>query len=112
MLSLDKKTGSGFKNLKQRIRWQGASDYDMRKAITFMENYKRTMEKYSSFKNYDKLKEKMDSVSNPLAFYNLVKDKELIRDLTYQSTQMYTEVEFNNFVEDWGIEVTEDIMTD
>lgn len=104
---IESKKGYQFERLKQRIHNIGTSDYNMRRALTFRNNYINEMKKYSHLKNYELLKEKMESLSNPVDFYEFVKDKELVKDLTYQSDEYYKQAEFNEFLRDWEIEVEE-----
>lgn len=103
-------TGYEFQRLKQRIQQQGTADYEMRKAIVFRENYINEMKKYSHFDNYEQLIAKMESIKNPLDFYNTIKNNELLVDLTYQSDQYYSQMEFTRFVEDWGAIDLEDTI--
>lgn len=104
---IESKKGYQFERLRQRIHNIGTSDYNMRRALTFRNNYINEMKKYSHLKNYELLKEKMESLSNPVDFYEFVKDKELVKDLTYQSDEYYKQAEFNEFLRDWEIEVEE-----
>lgn len=108
---IEQKTGYEFNRLKRRIQSIGTSDYTMRKSIVYRENYIREMEKYSHFDNYDLLIKKLKSISNPIAFYEFVSKNELLKDLTYQSDQYYTQQEFNRFVEDFGIVIEDSINT-
>ena len=108
---IETKRGYEFNALKRRIMSQGASDYTMKKAIVFRENYINEMKKYSHFDNYDKLMKKLNSISNPVSFFNFVSQNELTGDLTYQSDEVYTQEAFNSFVQDFGIEIEEDSVT-
>lgn len=108
---IETKSGYEFNALKRRIMSQGASDYTMKKAIIFRENYLNEMKKYSHFDNYDKLMKKLNSFSNPVSFFNFVSQNELTGDLTYQSDEVYTQEAFNSFVQDFGIEIDEDSVT-
>ena len=102
---LENVSGSEFKNLKKSIKTQGTSDFLMKRAITYRDNYIREMKKYSGFENYDKLMDKLNSIKNPIDFYDFVSKNEITKDLTYQSDQYYAEQEFNVFLEDLGIEI-------
>lgn len=104
---IESKKGYQFERLRQRIHNIGTSDYNMRRAIIYRNNYINEMKKYRHLKNYELLKEKMESLSNPVDFYEYVKDKELVKDLTYQSDEYYKQAEFNEFLRDWEIEVEE-----
>lgn len=101
---IENKKGYEFKRLKERIQNVGRSDYIMKKAMIYRENYLKEMEKYSHFDNYDKLMAKLNSIQNPVSFYEYVSKNELTQDLTYQSDQYYSQQEFNRFVEELGIE--------
>lgn len=76
---IETKVGYEFNMLKRRIASQGASDYTMKKAIAFRENYLKEMEKYSHFDNYEKLMKKLRSFTNPISFFNFVSQNELTR---------------------------------
>ena len=108
---IETKVGYEFNMLKRRIASQGASDYTMKKAIVFRNNYIKEMEKYSHFDNYDKLMKKLNSITNPISFFNFVSQNELTGDLTYQSDETYTQEAFNSFVQDFGIEIDDDSVT-
>lgn len=108
---IETKAGYEFNMLKRRITTQGASDYTMKKAIVFRENYLNEMKKYSHFDNYDKLMNKLQSLINPISFFNFVSQNELTGDLTYQSDETYTQEAFNSFVQDFGIEIDDDSVT-
>lgn len=108
---IETKRGYEFNALKRRIMSQGASDYTMKKAIVFRENYINEMKKYSHFDNYDKLMKKLNSFSNPVSFFNFVSENELTGDLTYQSDEVYSQEAFNRFVQDFGIEIEKDSVS-
>lgn len=71
--------GFAFNKLRDRLARQGISDYTMKKAIVFRENYLKEMEKYSHFDNYEKLMKKLRSFTNPVSFFNFVSQNELTR---------------------------------
>lgn len=71
--------GYEFNRLRERLSRMGTSDYTMKKAIVFRENYLKEMEKYSHFDNYEKLMKKLRSFTNPVSFYNFVSQNELTR---------------------------------
>lgn len=108
---IETKSGYEFQRLRSRIARSGVSDYTMKKAIVYMENYLKEMEKYSHFDNYDLLMAKLKSFSNPISFYNFVSKTELTADLTYQSDEFYTQEYFNRFIEDLGIEIESDSVS-
>lgn len=71
--------GYEFNRLRERLSRMGTSDYTMKKAIVFRENYLKEMEKYSHFDNYEKLMKKLRSFTNPISFFNFVSQNELTR---------------------------------
>ena len=108
---IENKKGYEFTRLKNRIQTTGTSDYAMRKAIVYRENYIKEMEKYSHLDNYDKLMNTLKAIKNPLKFFEYVSKNELTQDLTYQSDEFYSQEAFNSFVQDFGIEINEDSVT-
>ena len=108
LANIENVKGYEFNRLRGRIQSLGESDYTMKKATIFRENYLKEMEKYSHFDNYDKLMAKLNSITNPIEFFNFVSQNELAGDLTYQSDEMYSQEAFNGFVQDFGIELKED----
>ena len=104
---LETKKGYEFQRLKDRIHSMGRSDYEMRKAIVYRENYIKEMEKYKGFENYDKLMFTLKAIKNPIQFYNFLRDKDndLLTDLTYQSDQTFTQKAFNRFLRDLGVNI-------
>lgn len=102
------KKGYNFKLIKLRINNMGSLDYKYQQALRYRKYYMKEMEKYVNYQNYDLLLKKMESIKNPLEFYNHIKNHELISDLTYQSDEMYSQNRFNEFVEQWGIKIKND----
>ena len=93
-----------FERSKERIDFMGRSDYEFRKALVYRENYLKVMERYKNFEGYDELLAKMNSIKNPIEFYEKIRDNELVADLTYQSHESYAQTDFTRFVEMWGVE--------
>lgn len=98
-------SGYDFKRLKERLNRLGSSNYEMKKAITYRENYLRELQKYSHLDNYDKLIEKLKSITNPIEFFNFMSANELTQDLTYQSDEYYTQEAFNSYILQLGIDI-------
>lgn len=108
---LESKKGFDFKTIKWRIENLGSYDYTMRKAIVYKENYLKTMEKYSNLDNYELLLDKLKRFTNPISFYEFVKNDELAFDLTLQSEQTLKQEAFNAMLERLGILNLEDTVT-
>ena len=79
--TLEEKTGASFKKLKERINYLGRSDYSLNKAITFRENFYKALEGISNYQNYEALKKKLDSIQNPIKFYEYVSKSPVLMDL-------------------------------
>ena len=102
------KTQSSFRRNIESIKNLGRLDYDYRKAEIYLQNYKDVMGKYSTYDNYEVLEKFLNKFKNPISFWNRVKDHEIVKDLSYQSEENYTQAEFNAFlINDLGIDPEE-----
>lgn len=108
---LNRLRGFEYDRLRERINKYAASDLKMKRSITYRENYIKEMKKYSHFDNYQLLMEKLNSIKNPINFYEFVSQNEFAGDLTYQSDQYYTQEAFNAYLQDLGIEIKEDSIS-
>lgn len=76
------KSGFEFKKMKERLYSIGVSDYEMRKANIFRENYLNSMkEAYGNFENFEILESKLKTIKNPKSFYDFIKKSEYLSDL-------------------------------
>lgn len=103
--------GFEYNRLRERINKYATSDLKMKRSINYRENYINEMKKYSHFDNYQLLMEKLNSIKNPINFYEFVSQNEFAGDLTYQSDQYYTQEAFNAYLQDLGIEIKEDSIS-
>lgn len=108
---LDKLKGYEYKRIQERINKYAKLDLKMKRSIVYRENYINEMKKYSHFDNYDLLMKKLNSIKNPISFYEFVSQNEFTGDLTYQSDQYYTQEAFNAYLQDLGIEIKEDSIS-
>lgn len=81
--TLESKQGYEFERLRNRIKNVGTSDYNMRRAITYRQNYMEMIKAYQNFDNYNVLINKLNSLQNPLEFYDYVSQNELLADITF-----------------------------
>lgn len=109
---LETTQGFDFYMTKQRIMNQGRSDYKMKQSINYRNNYIQEMKKYRNYDNYELLEKKMNQITNPIAFFELMSANELTQDLTYQSDEVLSQEEFNKFLNDLGIETEDVFVTD
>lgn len=81
--SIEERSGYEFNRLRERLQNIGTSDYAMKKAIIYRENYMTMIKNYQSYDNYDKLIAVLDKYKNPASFYEFVSQNELLSDITY-----------------------------
>lgn len=97
---------------KERIENWGSADFEMRRAITYNENYMTMLEKdYSGFKNYDKVMEYMKSFQNPLKLYPKIKNAEdgvKLADISYMYDNNEHQKMFDKLCKALGIEIEEE----
>lgn len=77
----EKLTGYEFNRFRRRVRSMGSLDYSMRKAIVYRENYMKAIESLSSYENYPAFKKQLDSIRNPMEFYNFIQQSDIMSDL-------------------------------
>ena len=80
-VSLEFRTGSDLKRIKERIFSIGRTVYELAKAELFRKNFYKALEGISNFQNYDKLKKELDKIKNPIKFYEYVKKSPILMDL-------------------------------
>lgn len=107
---LYKLTGKDF---KRRARELGINQTELqyRRSYIFRQNYMKVMrEKYSDFENFDKFEKWARKHKNPVRFYEALPDGEFYPDdLQYQSDVVFTQENFNSFLESLGIQIEETI---
>lgn len=110
---IETRTGYEFNALRRRLANVGTSDYEMRRAIQYRENYFSMIKNYENFDNYDKLINKLQSITNPIEFYKFVSQNELLSDITYMYDNLVNfglgianeQMNFDYMLESIGIEV-------
>lgn len=72
-----------FTKLKDRLSKYGSLDYKYMKATIFRENFEKAMEEagFKNYTNYGILKSKLDRFTNPISFYNFVKNSDVLMDI-------------------------------
>ena len=91
--------GTEFRRTKQRTETWGKADYELWRASIFRENYMNALEEMSSFKNYKLLRDKLESIENPISFYNYVKQSNIISDLFLFYKEKATAQTYGGFVD-------------
>lgn len=108
-------SGEEFKNMKNRIKFFGNADTETNKALLYRENFMSALEELSNYDNYDKLKNKLETIKNPNEFFNYVQRSNVLQDLFlwYENsgkTMIYGEFSnnqeaFNYAIEELGIKL-------
>lgn len=77
-----RRTGD-FMRLKERLQTYGSLDYKYMKATIFRENFELALEEssYKNLSNFNILKSKLDTIKNPLKFFEFVSKSEVFSDL-------------------------------
>ena len=78
---LESKVGYDLKMLMKRISKLGSSDTQLKKAITYRENYMKVLNNMNNYENYEVLKSKLDSIKDSKEFYNFIKESPILSDL-------------------------------
>lgn len=99
------------KDFKRRAKELGINQNELkyRRAYVFRENYMKVMrEKYSDFENFDKFEAWARRHKNPVSFYEALPEGEFYPDdLQYQSDVVFSQENFNSFLENFGIKIEE-----
>lgn len=78
---LEEATGDKAKRIRRRIKELGTLDYEMYQSIIYKDNYMKGLEDYSSnYESYYLLKNKLNSIKNPINFFNYVKRSTVMTD--------------------------------
>ena len=91
--------GSEFRRTKERTKSWGKSDYELWRASIFRENFMKALEQMSSFKNYKLLIDKLESIENPIQFYNYVRQSDILSDLFLYYKDKATAQTYGGFVD-------------
>lgn len=75
------RVGSDFKRTAERTLTWGKTDYDLWRASIFRDNFMEALNEMSNYKNYNLLKDKLNSIENPIQFYNYVRQSNILSDL-------------------------------
>lgn len=77
----DSLKGYNFRRLKRRgLRWNEL-DREYKKAELYRQNYYIAIKQLKNFKNYEVFKNKLDSIKNPLDFYDYIQQSDTLSDL-------------------------------
>ena len=98
------------------MRIGGSADFEMRRAITYAENYFEMLtKKYSNLDNYDLLIERLKKIDNPLEMYEALKkleSGEKYKDISYMYDATPYQLTLNSLLNELGVEVETDSEVD
>lgn len=93
------RTGTEFRRTKERAKRWGKSDYELWRASIFRENFMNSLKEMSNYKNYKLLRDKLNSIENPIAFYKYVKQSNILSDLFLFYKDKATSQTYGGFVD-------------
>lgn len=91
--------GTEFRRTKKRTSSWGKNDYDLWRASIFRQNFMDALDEMSSFKNYKLLKQKLESIENPIQFYNYVQRSSILSDLFLYYKDKATAQTYGGFID-------------
>lgn len=91
--------GAEFRRTKERTKNWGKSDYELWRASIFKENYMNALKEMSKYRNYKLLKDKLESIENPIRFYEYIKQNDIISDLFLFYKDKATAQTYGGFVD-------------
>ena len=83
-----------FRELKRRIHNIGASDFNMRRSITYRENFMEELEKLkNNYPEFEKIYDKFNKITNPEKFYEVAKRSQALQDFFewYKTPENYAD---------------------
>lgn len=78
---LETKKGFDFKRTSERAMNLGNLDVELKKAMTYRQNYLAALEQMSGYENYDRLINELNKIKNPIKFYEFIQKSNVLSDL-------------------------------
>lgn len=103
-----KQKGKQFEKTVKAIENIGSSDYEIRKAYIYRENYFKMFRQFKNSEYYEAILKKLKAIENPVAFYNKIKSLtygEYLADIKYMYDSAQAELILVQMAEELGIEV-------
>lgn len=79
--NFEKLKNDNFIDTLKRIHNIGRSDYELRRAIQFRKNFYIALEELKNYKNYELLKNKLDSIKDDIKFADIILDSKYFGNL-------------------------------
>ena len=93
------RSGYEFRRTKGRAETWGKTDYELYRAGIFRENFMNSLKQMKTYKNYKLLIKKLESIENPIQFYNYVKKSDILSDLFLFYKDKATAQTYGGFVD-------------
>ena len=93
------RTGFEFRRTAGRTETWGKTDYELYRAGIFRENFMKALKQMKNYKNYKLLRDKLNSIENPIQFYNYVKQSNILSDLFLFYKDKATAQTYGGFVD-------------
>ena len=93
------RTGYEFRRTAGRTEKWGKTDYELYRASIFRENFMNALKEMRNYKNYKLLKDKLNSIENPIQFYNFIKQSDILSDLFLFYKDKATAQTYGGFVD-------------
>lgn len=81
MKKLESKSGYNFKEAQKLIEKLGSNQYEMWRAEIYRQNFMSALEEMSNYDFYYKLVEKLNTINNPIKFYEYISKSTTLKDL-------------------------------
>ena len=73
--------GRDFQRVKERVLTEGTTDRELYKAKVFRDNFFEALSHLKNYDNYELLKSELEKISNPITFFNKIKDNDILMDI-------------------------------
>lgn len=93
------RSGYEFRRTAGRTATWGKTDYELYRAGIFRENFMKALKQMRNYKNYKLLKQKLESIENPIGFYNYIKQSDILSDLFLFYKDKATAQTYGGFVD-------------
>lgn len=99
LYELENKKGYEYKRVKERILRQGSLDVNLKRAMAFRTNFMESLKQASALDGYNKLIKKLESIKNPINFYEYVRRSNIAMDfgVWYKETGKGDKISYGAF---------------
>lgn len=104
---LESKKGFDFDRIKNRIKYIGTSDYTLKKAYIFRENFMKELEDLKdNTPEFQKVYDYFKNINNPITFFNTTQKSQALQDffVWYKNPETYAEFDSNSELVDYILE--------